>query len=119
MLELIGFCAVAYLVFKFAPAVLEIGFKFAVVCLGLVAFLFLISIVWGQLILTFAQGARMSELLGFIEDLKMLEALDPVAREAHLEHLIAKYEGEFAQHEEAIARQYDLFFKGTPFKENS
>jgi hypothetical protein len=54
MLELIGFCAVAYLVFKFAPAILEVGFKFAVVCLGLLAFLFLISIVWGQLIITFS-----------------------------------------------------------------
>lgn len=54
MLELIGFCAVAYLVFKFAPAILEVGFKFAVVCLGLVAFLFLISFVWGTVIVTFS-----------------------------------------------------------------
>jgi hypothetical protein len=54
MLEIIGFIAVAYLIFKFAPAILEVGFKFAVVCLGLVAFLFLISIVWGQLIITFS-----------------------------------------------------------------
>ena len=56
MLEIIGFIAVAYLIFKFAPAILEVGFKFAVVCLGLVAFLFLISIVWGQLIITFSEG---------------------------------------------------------------
>ena len=54
MLEIIGFIAVAYLIFKFAPAILEVGFKFAVVCLGLVAVLFLISIVWGQLIITFS-----------------------------------------------------------------
>ena len=54
MLELIGFCAVAYLVFKFAPAILEVGFKFAVICLGLVAFLFLISFVWGTIIVTFS-----------------------------------------------------------------
>jgi hypothetical protein len=53
MLELIGFCAVAYLIFKFAPAILEVGFKFAVVCLGLVAFLFLATLVWGQLVITF------------------------------------------------------------------
>ena len=53
MLEIIGFCAVAYLIFKFAPAILEVGFKFAVVCLGLVAFLFLVSLVWGQLSLAF------------------------------------------------------------------
>jgi hypothetical protein len=52
MLEIIGFIAVAYIIFKFAPAILEVGFKFAVVCLGLVAFLFLISIIWGQIVLT-------------------------------------------------------------------
>ena len=52
MLEIIGFIAIAYIIFKFAPAILEVGFKFAVVCLGLLAFLFLISIIWGQLIIT-------------------------------------------------------------------
>jgi hypothetical protein len=52
MLEIIGFIAVAYIIFKFAPAILEVGFKFAVVCLGLVAFLFLISLVWGQIVIT-------------------------------------------------------------------
>jgi len=52
MLEIIGFIAIAYIIFKFAPAILEVGFKFAVICLGLVAFLFLISIIWGQLIIT-------------------------------------------------------------------
>jgi len=52
MLEIIGFIAVAYIIFKFAPAILEVGFKFAVICLGLVAFLFLISIIWGQLVIT-------------------------------------------------------------------
>jgi len=52
MLEIIGFITIAYLIFKFAPAILEVGFKFAVVCLGLVAFLFLIAIVWGQIVLT-------------------------------------------------------------------
>ena len=52
MLEIIGFIAVAYIIFKFAPAILEVGFKFAVICLGLVAFLFLISLVWGQLVIT-------------------------------------------------------------------
>jgi len=54
MLEIIGFCAVAYLIFKFAPVVLEVGFKFAVICLGLVAFLFLAALVWGQLLITFS-----------------------------------------------------------------
>jgi hypothetical protein len=54
MLEIIGFCALAYLIFKFAPVVLEMGFKFAVICLGLVAFLFLVSWIWGTLVVTFA-----------------------------------------------------------------
>jgi len=49
MLEIIGFCAVAYLVFKFAPVVLEVGFKFAVICLGLLAFFILFSIMWGTI----------------------------------------------------------------------
>ena len=43
MLELIGFIALAYLAFRFLPAVLEAGFKFAVICLGLVAFIMLIG----------------------------------------------------------------------------
>ena len=54
MLEIIGFIAVAYLIFKFAPAILEVGFKFAVVCLGLVAFLFLISWMWATITITFS-----------------------------------------------------------------
>lgn len=54
MLEIIGFITIAYLIFKFAPAILEVGFKFAVVCLGLLAFLFLVALVWGQLVITFS-----------------------------------------------------------------
>jgi len=46
MLELIGFITVAYLIFKFAPAILEVGFKFAIVCIGLVAFLFIANYIW-------------------------------------------------------------------------
>ena len=48
MSEIIGFIALAYLVFKFAPAVLEAGFKFAIIMIGLVFFLILMSIIWGQ-----------------------------------------------------------------------
>ena len=44
MLELIGFVAIAYIIYKLAPIVLEVGFKFAVICLGLVAFLIVVSI---------------------------------------------------------------------------
>jgi hypothetical protein len=44
MLELIGFVAIAYIIYKLAPIVLEVGFKFAVICLGLLAFLIVVSI---------------------------------------------------------------------------
>ena len=44
MLELIGFVAIAYIIYKLAPIVLEVGFKFAVICIGLVAFLIVVSI---------------------------------------------------------------------------
>lgn len=44
MLELIGFIAIAYVIWKLAPVVLEVGFKFAVICIGLVAFLIMVSI---------------------------------------------------------------------------
>ena len=44
MLELIGFIAIAYIIYKLAPVVLEVGFKFAVICIGLVAFLIMVSI---------------------------------------------------------------------------
>jgi|TARA_B110000858_G_scaffold179380_1_gene216017 hypothetical protein len=39
MLELIGFIAIGYIIFKMAPAILEGAFKFAVVCIGFLAFL--------------------------------------------------------------------------------
>lgn len=44
MLELIGFIAIAYVIYKLAPVVLEVGFKFAIICIGLVAFLIMVSI---------------------------------------------------------------------------
>ena len=44
MLELIGFVALAYIIYKLAPVVLEVGFKFAVICIGLLAFLIVVSI---------------------------------------------------------------------------
>ena len=51
MLELIGFIALAYIIFKLAPIVLEVGFKFAVICLGFVAFLFIAAWIWGSLVI--------------------------------------------------------------------
>ena len=50
MLEIVGFCALAYLAFRFLPAVIEAGFKFAVICLGLVAFMVICAVVWLQVL---------------------------------------------------------------------
>ena len=38
-LEIVGFITLAYLLFKFAPAILEVIFKFAIICIGFIAFL--------------------------------------------------------------------------------
>jgi|14BtaG_2_1085337.scaffolds.fasta_scaffold01427_14 hypothetical protein len=46
MLEVIGFIAVAYLLIKFAPAILEGLFKFAVISIGLFTFI----IMWNWLV---------------------------------------------------------------------
>jgi len=49
MLELIGFIAIAYVIFKLAPVVLEVGFKFGVICIGLLAFLIIAGIFMGTI----------------------------------------------------------------------
>ena len=109
MLELIGFCAVAYLVFKFAPAILEVGFKFAVICLGLVAFFFILSFVWGTILIAINQEDYMGELLEIIEDLKSLDANDdPIERKIELGELITKYQDRFDTAERDISRQMEL-----------
>ena len=51
----------------------------------------------------------MNELLEIIEDLEMLDALDPVGKEAHLERLLSKYRTRFAEAEADLERQYELF----------
>tara|TARA_B100001287_G_scaffold183796_1_gene155062 strand:+ start:711 stop:884 length:174 start_codon:yes stop_codon:yes gene_type:complete len=51
----------------------------------------------------------MTELIEMIEDLEMLDALDPVAKEAHLERLLTKYKTRFADAEADLERQADLF----------
>ena len=51
----------------------------------------------------------MSELIEMIEDLEMLEALDTVSREAHLELLISKYKSKFADVEADLERQFEMF----------
>jgi hypothetical protein len=39
MLELIGFLALAYIIVRFLPSIVEYLFKFSVICLGFLAFL--------------------------------------------------------------------------------
>ena len=51
----------------------------------------------------------MTELLEMIEDLEMLDALDPVGKEAHLERLLTKYKTRFADAEADLEHQADLF----------
>jgi len=48
VLEIIGFIALAYLAFKFAPQILEAAFKAAVVMIGMFFFLVLVGLAWGQ-----------------------------------------------------------------------
>ena len=48
MLEIIGFIALAFLAFKFAPQILEAAFKAAVVMIGLFFFFLVIGLAWGQ-----------------------------------------------------------------------
>ena len=50
MLEVIGFIAIGYLILKFAPVIIEAGFKFAVICLGFVAFLFICGWIWASIL---------------------------------------------------------------------
>lgn len=51
----------------------------------------------------------MNELIEYIEDLEMLEALDTVSKEAHLELLINKYKMKFAEAEADLERQHEMF----------
>lgn len=50
----------------------------------------------------------MNDLIEMIEDLEMLEALDTVSREAHLEFLIGKYKSKFTTIEEDMERQAEF-----------
>ena len=50
----------------------------------------------------------MNDLIEYIEDLEMLEALDPVSKEAHLEFLINKYKVKFNNAEADLERQYEM-----------
>tara|TARA_E500000178_G_scaffold39382_1_gene35384 strand:- start:690 stop:851 length:162 start_codon:yes stop_codon:yes gene_type:complete len=50
----------------------------------------------------------MTDILEMIEDLEMLDALDTVSREAHLEFLINKYKTRADDVEADMARQFDM-----------
>jgi len=50
----------------------------------------------------------MTDILEMIEDLEMLDALDTVSREAHLEFLINKYKTRADDVEADMARQFEM-----------
>lgn len=50
----------------------------------------------------------MNDLIEYIEDLEMLEALDTVSKEAHLEFLINKYKERFKKEEGDMERQLEM-----------
>ena len=50
----------------------------------------------------------MTDILEMIEDLEMLDALDTVSREAHLEFLINKYKVKFKEAEGDMERQFEM-----------
>jgi hypothetical protein len=50
----------------------------------------------------------MNDLIEYIEDLEMLDTLDTVSREAHLEFLINKYKVKFTENEADMERQYEM-----------
>lgn len=51
----------------------------------------------------------MNELLEFIDDLNTLNSLDSVSRESHIEQLIEKYQTQFEELEQDMARQHTQF----------
>ena len=48
MLEIVGFIALAYLAFKFAPQILEAAYKAAIVMIGLFFVLLILGMAWGH-----------------------------------------------------------------------
>ena len=50
----------------------------------------------------------MNDLIEYIEDLEMLEALDTVSKEEHLEFLINKYKERFKKEEGDMERQFEM-----------
>ena len=52
----------------------------------------------------------MNDILEFIEDLQMLDALDPVGRETHIQTLIDKYTHRVHEFEQEMEKQQELLF---------
>lgn len=50
----------------------------------------------------------MNDILEMIEDLEMLDALDPVGKEAHIERLLKKYRDRLADFEAFMEAQYEM-----------
>ena len=57
----------------------------------------------------------MTELIGFLEDLKSIQALPETMQPAAVDRAVEKYTQEVEDAERAMEAQYELFFKGTPF----
>jgi len=51
----------------------------------------------------------MNDLIEMIEDLEMLEVLNDGAKDSHIEYLLKKYRGRFADAEADLERQYEMF----------
>ena len=51
----------------------------------------------------------MNDLIEMIEDLEMLEVLNEGAKDGHIEYLLKKYRGRFADAEADLERQYEMF----------
>ena len=50
----------------------------------------------------------MNDIIEMIEDLEMLEALDPVGKEAHIDRLLTKYRDRLADFEAFMERQFEM-----------
>jgi hypothetical protein len=57
----------------------------------------------------------MNELIGYLEDLKSIQALPETMQPAAVDRAVEKYTQEVEDAERAMEAQYELFFKGTPF----
>jgi hypothetical protein len=57
----------------------------------------------------------MNELIGYLEDLKSIQALPEPMQPAAVDRAVEKYEQEVKDLDRAMSAQQELFFKDTPF----